>query len=439
MSLYGQTNYPYPQLKDRDTQEYLERLIFALTEDQFSLSERITGNPDLWAFKTINCPSGTDPVADTMGDTLNLTTAGFMTITGNSTTDTIDISPMVKDEDDMASDSATYLATQRSIKAYVDGLASPISDESFVVLGLSGDLDNERVLTAGNCVTVTDAGAGSTVTLETIQDIRTTASPLFDELNLGESGEGAALQVEYVSGQTSSRLYHRETADKLFGFSWIYAGNANPTFDSTAFTLATNKYYLIRHENSEAGTVVMTIGRTSNDVIFSGSVITGTATLASGSLTDSSGAISFGDEDVSTSGELGVLTGDEGIVLQHQFIDGNTNSRLFHKEANSKIYGMSWIYAGTANPTFDGTGFTLATNTYALFRHDGSESGAVVLTMPRNSNDVTFSGAVTVDGLVNAVGGFSDNGSAGIDTTFLDADGNTITVSGGIITAKTAP
>lgn len=43
------------------------------------------------------------------------------------------------------------------------------------------------------------------------------------------------------------------------------------------------------------------------------------------------------------------------------------------------------------------------------------------------------------DGIINAVGGFSDNGSVGIDTTFLDADGNTITVSGGIITAKTAP
>ena len=185
MSLYGQTNYPYPQLKDRDTQEYLERLIFALTEDQFSLSERITGNPDLWAFKTINCPSGTDPVADIMGDTLNLTAgSGFMTITGNSTTDTIDFVPMVKDEDNMASNSATYLATQQSIKAYVDGLAPAIADESFVVMGLTGDLANERVLTAGNCVTVTDGGAGTTVTLDTVQDIRTTASPSFSNLTV---------------------------------------------------------------------------------------------------------------------------------------------------------------------------------------------------------------------------------------------------------------
>lgn len=34
---------------------------------------------------------------------------------------------------------------------------------------------------------------------------------------------------------------------------------------------------------------------------------------------------------------------------------------------------------------------------------------------------------------------FNHNGTDGISTTFVDADGNTITVSGGIITAKTAP
>jgi len=38
------------------------------------------------------------------------------------------------------------------------------------------------------------------------------------------------------------------------------------------------------------------------------------------------------------------------------------------------------------------------------------------------------------DGIINAVGGFSDNGTAGVDGTFLDQGGNTITVSGGIIT-----
>ena len=40
-------------------------------------------------FATINCPAGTDPVAEIVGDTLNLTATG-LTITGNSTTDTVD-------------------------------------------------------------------------------------------------------------------------------------------------------------------------------------------------------------------------------------------------------------------------------------------------------------------------------------------------------------
>lgn len=48
-------------------------------------------------------------------------------------------------------------------------------------------------------------------------------------------------------------------------------------------------------------------------------------------------------------------------------------------------------------------------------------------------------GDVNYKGYVNAENGFKDNGVAGIDTTFVDADGNTITVSGGIITAKTPP
>jgi len=47
---------------------------------------------------------------------------------------------------------------------------------------------------------------------------------------------------------------------------------------------------------------------------------------------------------------------------------------------------------------------------------------------------------VSTAGYVRAFGGFIDGTTGvGIDTTFLDADGNTITVSGGIITAKTAP
>lgn len=49
------------------------------------------------AFVTIDCPSGTDPVADATADTLTLTSSdGSFGITGNSTTDTIDFTATAK-------------------------------------------------------------------------------------------------------------------------------------------------------------------------------------------------------------------------------------------------------------------------------------------------------------------------------------------------------
>jgi hypothetical protein len=42
-------------------------------------------------------------------------------------------------------------------------------------------------------------------------------------------------------------------------------------------------------------------------------------------------------------------------------------------------------------------------------------------------------------GNVLSTSGYLVGATPGIDTTFVDADGNTITVTKGIITAKTAP
>lgn len=40
------------------------------------------------------------------------------------------------------------------------------TNASYVVLGTNGTLTNERVLTAGTGISITDGGAGSTVTIE---------------------------------------------------------------------------------------------------------------------------------------------------------------------------------------------------------------------------------------------------------------------------------
>lgn len=45
------------------------------------------------SFETINCPSGTDPVAETSTDTLNLVASAGLSITGDSSTDTVTFAP----------------------------------------------------------------------------------------------------------------------------------------------------------------------------------------------------------------------------------------------------------------------------------------------------------------------------------------------------------
>ena len=40
-----------------------------------------------------------------------------------------------------------------------------MADETYVVMSASGDLHNERVLTAGTGITITDGGAGGNVTI----------------------------------------------------------------------------------------------------------------------------------------------------------------------------------------------------------------------------------------------------------------------------------
>lgn len=70
----------------------------------------LPGGSSTNSFETINCPAGTDPVADSATDTLNLTsTSGLITIAGNSTTDTVDfdLNAAITDLTDVSAKSGT--------------------------------------------------------------------------------------------------------------------------------------------------------------------------------------------------------------------------------------------------------------------------------------------------------------------------------------------
>ena len=112
----------------------------------------------------------------------------------------------IKDEDNMSSNSATALATQQSIKAYVDSQTSSI----VTTIGISDSSSNTSTLTlgsqdlefrSGDSITATVAGTGVTFDLnETIT---------VDQINAGDSTTikfGAPITVNTISSADSSAV-----------------------------------------------------------------------------------------------------------------------------------------------------------------------------------------------------------------------------------------
>jgi hypothetical protein len=131
---------------------------------------------------------------------------------------------------------------------------------------------------------------------------------------------------------------------------------------------------------------------------------------------------------------------------------------LFNEDTSSNgISGFSLLYAGSPNPTLDGTTFTAAANSFNIFRHNSSAAGAVVMSIERTSGavsigsgtaavttlkpsllvtDTSAGGSVTIRGLspvlafdVTSSGTgtiLTDGGGLNVKDGTLDGHGNTL-------------
>lgn len=204
-------------------------------------------------------------IDDGSGATRKVTRPHFLTdaVVTNATLNGTLAGTAVKDEDDMASNSATAVATQQSIKAYVDAqtTAQDLDFQGDSGGALAIDLDSETLDIAGGS-NITTAGAGNTLTVNLDNAVSITSLSVGDG-NITNVGSIALDSIVADNGTSFS-----------MGNNWTNAGR-------TVADLG-----IVTTADINGGTVDAIIGGTTPaDASFTTLSTTGLATLANATIT----------------------------------------------------------------------------------------------------------------------------------------------------------
>jgi hypothetical protein len=227
-------------------------------EDYFQFSDDILLSTDeklLFRDSAIYINSSVDGQLDLVADTEIQIAATTIDINGNTeisgslTLGSSTAVSSVLDEDNMASDSATALATQQSIKAYVDAVTTSLNQQDLDFQGDSGgaldiDLDTETLTIAGG-TGIDTVGSGTTLTVSidtatvaTLTDSQTLTNKVIDVDNNTVSN----IEVDNLkSGVVDTDLTSVSASDDTLASAksiktYVDAQDANIASDTLIFT-----------------------------------------------------------------------------------------------------------------------------------------------------------------------------------------------------------
>ena len=166
----------------------------------------------------LNIAADTDVVVDTTTFDVNANTE----ISGSLTLGSSTAVSSVLDEDNMASDSATALATQQSIKAYVDAVTTSLNQQDLDLQGDSGgaldvDLDTETLTIAGG-TGINTVGSGTTLTISIDGTVVTGSSTdTFTNKTIDANGTGNSITnlevADFASGVLDTDITSVSSSD----------------------------------------------------------------------------------------------------------------------------------------------------------------------------------------------------------------------------------
>ena len=166
----------------------------------------------------LNIAADTDVVVDTTTFDVNANTE----ISGSLTLGSSTAVSSVLDEDNFASDSATALATQQSIKAYVDAVTASVNAQDLDFQGDSGgalniDLDTETLTIAGG-TGIDTVGSGNNLTVNIDATVATASSTqTFTNKTIDANGTGNSITnlevADFASGVLDTDITSVSSSD----------------------------------------------------------------------------------------------------------------------------------------------------------------------------------------------------------------------------------
>jgi len=323
----------------------------------------------------------------------------------------------IKDEDNMASDSATHLASQQSIKAYVDTqvTAQDLDITDDVSQTISIDLDSEALSIAGG-TGISTAGSGNEITITAataaanaagIVELATNAETITGT-DAGRAVTPDGLNARIAEG-AAGNISGSSTSTGSFG---MLIGDGAGITNLTAAAISS-------YTNSGNNRVVTSVdGSTVNgeaNLTFDGSTLTVTGTITGSAVKD---------EDNMSSNSATALATQQSIKA---YVDAQVTAQDMDVASDS----------GTIDVDLDSETLTIAGGDGI----DTSASGTTV-TIAAEEGTALNAGAVIVAGGTNATVGYADGtATVNVDDAFLknnanDSTSGTITAAGFIATGN---